>query len=39
VSSGGTWGERQGGPLILGMFLTIPAIPVLVLGLRIAGVR
>lgn len=36
---GGSWGEKLGWPLIFGMFLTIPAVPVLVVLLRIAGVR
>lgn len=39
MTSSGTLGEALGWPLILGMFLTIPALPVLVLMLRIAGIR
>ena len=39
LTSTRTWGEAIGWPLIMGMFLTIPAIVVIVLVLRAAGIR
>ena len=39
ITNSSTWGEAIGWPMIFGMFLTIPAIPVLVIALRAAGVR
>jgi hypothetical protein len=39
LTSSGTWGEAIGWPLIFGLFLTIPAISILVLILRFASVR
>jgi hypothetical protein len=33
--SGNTWGEALGWPLILGMFLTIPAVPLIILVLKL----
>ena len=38
-SSTSTLGEAIGWPMIMGMFLTIPALPAIVLGLRLAGIR
>jgi hypothetical protein len=34
-----TLGEALGWPLIMGMFLTIPALPAIVVFLKLAGVR
>ncbi len=36
---GGTWDQRLGWSLTLGMLFTIPAIPVLALGPRLARAR
>ena len=38
-SSTSTLDEAIGWPIIMGMFLTIPTLPVIVLGLRLAGIR
>jgi hypothetical protein len=39
LTNGATWAEAIGWPLIMGMFLTIPAIAVIVIVLRVAQVR
>jgi multidrug transporter EmrE-like cation transporter len=38
VSQSKDWGERLGWPMIIGMFLSIPAIPILVHVLRVTEV-
>jgi hypothetical protein len=38
-SSTSTFEEAVGWPIIMGMFLTIPALPVVLIGLRFAGIR
>lgn len=38
-SSAKTVGEAIGWPMIMGMFLTIPTLPIVVVGLRIAGIE
>jgi hypothetical protein len=39
LTSTRTWGEAIGWPLIMGMFFTLPAIVVIVLVLKAAGIR
>jgi hypothetical protein len=38
-SSTSTLEEAVGWPIIMGMFLTIPALPVVLIGLKFAGIR
>lgn len=39
LSSGNSWDEGFGWALILGMFFTIPALPIIILILKLAGIR
>ena len=39
LTSGASWGERFGWPMILGMFFSIPGIPLILWLMRQAGWR
>ena len=39
IAAGGTWGEKLGWPMIVGLFTTFIAIPIIVLVLKLFRVR